>query len=274
MIHGPCGGKKNPKCPCTDIEKKCTKRFPKAFVDETSVDKDGYPMYKRRDNGRKATKLGHDLDNGLVVPYNPLLLKRYQAHINVEWCNQIGAIRYLLKYINKGNDRVAAGVCDEEIDEIKEYYDCRYVSSCEAVWRILSFDIHHRNPIVIRLAFHLEGEQSIVFDEEDFIESVLDRPTVNNSMFLEWMICNQINKEARKLTYVDFPTQFVWNKDKRVRGPTSYEDIRTVNGKICSSTFKDACYEVGLLDDDQEYIDGIKKTSTWGSGHVVRRLFA
>ncbi|XP_071712729.1 uncharacterized protein [Rutidosis leptorrhynchoides] len=154
MIHGPCGDK-NPTCPCTYIEKKCTKNFPKPYADCTTVDKDGYPIYKRTDNGRTVRKLGHDLDNGSVVPYNPVLLKKYQAHINVEWCNQLGAIRYLFKYINKGNDRVTAGVCDEVTDEIKEYYDCRYVSSCKTVWRMLGFDIHNRNPIVIRLAFHL-----------------------------------------------------------------------------------------------------------------------
>jgi len=29
------------------------------------------------------------------------------------------------------------------IDEIKQYYDCRYISPCEAVWRVFAFDIHH-----------------------------------------------------------------------------------------------------------------------------------
>ncbi|XP_071739135.1 uncharacterized protein [Rutidosis leptorrhynchoides] len=201
MMHGPCG-KDNPKCPCTDIEKKCTKNFPKTFADETSVDTEGYLIYKRRDNGRIVTKQGIDLDNRFVVPYNAHLLKKYQAHINVEWCNQIA-----LSYINKGNDRVTAGVCDEDTDEIKEYYDCRYISSCEAIWRMLAFDIHQRNPTVVRLAFHLEDQQSIIFDEEDLIEDVLDRPSVNKSQFLEWMKCNQKYETARQLTYVEFPTK-------------------------------------------------------------------
>ncbi|XP_071715126.1 uncharacterized protein [Rutidosis leptorrhynchoides] len=274
MIHGPCG-EKNPKQVCTNDDKKCTKNFPKPFANETSVDTDGYPIYRRRDNGRKVTKQGHDLDNGYVVPYNAKLLKKYQAHINVEWCNQVGAIRY--------------------------------VSSCEAVWRILSFDINHRNPTVIHLAFHLPDQHSIIFDENDLIETVLDEPSVNTSQFLECMKCNQVNEYARQLTYVEFPTKFVWNKDIRlwttrkrdtgsiggihhvspstgelfylrillnkVKGPKCYEDIRTVNGVLCPN-FKAACYEMGLLDDDQEYIYAIKDTSTWGSGVFVRTFFA
>ncbi|XP_071719496.1 uncharacterized protein [Rutidosis leptorrhynchoides] len=306
MIHGPCG-EKNPKQVCTNDDKKCMKKFPKPFAKERSVDTDGYPVYRRRDNGRKVTKQGHDLDNGYVVPYNAKLLKKYQAHINVEWCNQVGAIKYLFKYIHKSNDRVTAGVCDEDTDEIKQYYDCKYVSSCEAVWRILSFDINHRNPTVIRLAFHLPDQHSIIFDENDLIETVLDEPSVNTSQFLEWMKCNQVNEYARQLTYVEFPTKFVWNKDTRlwttrkrdtcsigrihhvspstgelfylrillnnVKCPKCYEDIRTVNGVLCLN-FKAACYEMGLLDDDQEYIDAIKDTSTWGSGVFVRNFFA
>nr|GEV87113.1 uncharacterized protein [Tanacetum cinerariifolium] len=149
---------------------KCTKQFPKKFFKRTMTDSDGFPVYKRPDNGRFIEKGKMKLHNGYVVCYHKRLLKTYQAHINVEWCNQAGSIKYLFKYINKGLDRITAKVCtdknanqettDEEVvDEIKDYYDCRYLSACESTWRIMRYEVHYNYPPAERLPFHLLGEQ-------------------------------------------------------------------------------------------------------------------
>uniref|UniRef100_A0A2N9G847 Helitron helicase-like domain-containing protein n=1 Tax=Fagus sylvatica TaxID=28930 RepID=A0A2N9G847_FAGSY len=147
MIHGPCGAA-NTNSPCM-IENKCKKHFPKKIYAETTIDEDGFPVYRRRDDGRTVEKNGIKLDNRFVVPYNKELLIKYQAHINVEWCNRSRSIKYLFKYINKGPDRGTFVLQENsdadprsnstqitEIDEIKTYLDCRYVSAIEACWRI------------------------------------------------------------------------------------------------------------------------------------------
>ncbi|KAK9675816.1 hypothetical protein RND81_11G033300 [Saponaria officinalis] len=303
MIHGPCGAA-NHKSPCME-NGKCSKHFPKKFTEHTTVDEEGYSVYKRRDNGAKVVKGGVELDNRYVVPYNPKLLLKYRAHINVEWCNRSRSIKYLFKYINKGYDRVTATVSATDIDEIKSYYDCRYVSACEAAWRIFGFEIHYRTPSVERLNFHLPNEQSVIYNEFDSLDVVLEKSSIEETMFLAWMECNKKYQEAKNLTYVEFPSKFVWKRKLRqwtprkkgysigriyhaspgtgerfyirtllnhVRGPRSYEDIRTVEG-VVYPTFKDACYVRGLLDDDKEYIDGISEASHWGTATYLRSLF-
>ncbi|XP_076907332.1 uncharacterized protein LOC143563739 [Bidens hawaiensis] len=311
MMHGPCGYD-NMNCSCM-INRRCSKKFPKKFTPHNSIDSNGYPIYRRRDSGCTVKKSAVDLDNRSVVPYNKTLLKRYQAHINVEWCNQAASIKYLFKYINKGPDRATVAVVDADNqddqdkarDEIREYYDCRYLSACEAAWRIFAFEVHYNSPSVIRLPFHLPGQQQVTYGPDDDIDDVLNKPLVSSSMFSAWMLCNQINDEARNLTYVEFPTKFVWKLEQRkwerrkqgfsigrihqvspslgeayflrillnkVKGPKSFDDIRTVDGQTYP-TFRDACYACGLLDDDMEYIEAIKEASASGSGYYLRALF-
>ncbi|KAK9049910.1 hypothetical protein SSX86_031120 [Deinandra increscens subsp. villosa] len=312
MIHGPCGHH-NMKSPCMS-NKTCTKNFPKKFRERTSTDQDGFPLYRRRRDGPTIMKSGEEIDTRYVVPYNKFLLKKYQAHINVEWCNRGNAIKYLFKYINKGPDRTQMKLDNPEKgseqlkgrDEIKDYYNCRYISACEATWRIYANKVHYRYPTVSRLPFHLPGQQQVVFGEEDDIDDVIEKASVCSSMFLDWMRCNGMYPEARSLTYVQFPSKFVWKEKDRcwkprkrgicigrihsvspalgeayflrillnkVKGPKSFEEIKTVNGHQ-HSTFKDACYALGLLDDDREYIEAIVEASHYGSGHYLRNLFA
>jgi len=172
-------------------EGRCSKYYPKNFTSCTTIDEEGYPSYRIRVDGSFVEKNGIQLQNFSVVPYSPPLLMRYQAHVNKEYCNKTNAIKYLFKYINKGADKIivkitniAANLNRETIiDEIKRYYDCRYLLPCEAVWRTFAFDIHHMWPIVIRLTFPLLGTQSTLFKDDDDINLVFNRCENSNNVF-------------------------------------------------------------------------------------------
>ena len=77
MVHGPCGNA-NQKSPCMQ-DRRCTKELPKKFVELTIVEDDGYLIYRRRNNGRTIEKNHIQLDNCIIVPYNPKFLIQYQA---------------------------------------------------------------------------------------------------------------------------------------------------------------------------------------------------
>jgi len=57
-----------------------------------------------------------------------------------------------------------------------------------------------------------------------------------------------------------------------VKGHCCYVDIRTIDNVIYP-TFKEACFALGFLADDSEYIQAIKEAKDWGSGHFLRKLF-
>jgi hypothetical protein len=125
MMHGPCGVL-NPNCPCTKDRTSCKNYYPRPFCDSTSQGKDSYPVYRRRDDGRKEMVRGHMLDNRWVVPYNPYLIRTFNCHINVEACNNIKSVKYLFKYIYKGHDRSSVAVRENgkkdangNVDEIR-----------------------------------------------------------------------------------------------------------------------------------------------------------
>ncbi|XP_048622867.1 uncharacterized protein LOC106448487 [Brassica napus] len=266
MIHGPCGAA-NMKSPCME-NGKCSKLYPKSFADKTTVSKEGFPIYRRReDTDRYVEKSGVKCDNRFVIPYNKKLSLRYRAHINVEWCNQTGSIKYLFKYINKGSDRVtvaveppdhmvaeALGIPEGEVDQIKrnefkEFFDCRYVSASEGSWRIFKFPIHFRSTAVEKLNFHLPVDdlaKTLTYAQipNFFTYSKSQKKFIRRKRGFSVGRINYAPRNQEHAYYLRVLLNYV-------RGPTSYDDIKTFEG-VVYPTYKDECYARGLLDDDQD----------------------
>ncbi|KAL8161840.1 hypothetical protein V2J09_013329 [Rumex salicifolius] len=184
----------------------------------------GFPLYRRKNNAVTVTKARTELDNRYVVPYNMYMPMKYRADINVEWCNHSRAIKYLFKYIGKASDKATAMVVHNNayehntggatcftIDEIKIHLDCRYPSSCEAVWRIYGFDIHNCVPPVIKHPLHSPEINTVMVRDSQNLASVLKREGVNESMFTAWFALNEVDPRARGSMYAEIPQDFVWN---------------------------------------------------------------
>ncbi|GFV33654.1 helitron_like_N domain-containing protein [Trichonephila clavipes] len=99
ITHGPCGVL-NPNAPCI-VDGFRTKVYPEKFGDTTAENIDGYAMYSRSDNTNHVVINGNVIDNRWIVPYNPYLTKKYNAHIDVEICS---SIKYIFKYVYKGHN--------------------------------------------------------------------------------------------------------------------------------------------------------------------------
>ena len=216
------------------------KTVSKKLPTETVIDDNGFALYRRSDNKRYVEKGGKRLDSSSIVPYNMTLLKKYQAHINVEWCNKGIFIKYLFKYVTKGPDRgkvyiqrIRSGEpapYDEQtktINEVQEYLDCRYICEQDACWRIFGFDIHRHYPAVERLPVHLPNDNCIVYDESTDITDVARLEFLRKTMLTEWFVANQQSDAGRDLTYCEFPSRWKWDRSSRF-----WDQRRRGSGKI------------------------------------------
>jgi hypothetical protein len=308
MVHGPCGAA-NPDAKCM-VDGHCSKRFRKEFCENTQFGEDGYPRYARPNNGRSFEKNGFAYDNRDVVPYNAYLTAKYNCHINVEICAAVEAVKYIHKYIYKGHDRTTleiSGPAEQQRDEIKEYLDARYISAAESCWHIFEFSMHSESPSVYRLPVHLENQQLIYYNADDDIDEVLGRETLKKTPLTAWFEANQAYPEACNTAYQDFPKKWVYVKKTkkwkpRERGPpaigrmyfaspaqgerfylrlllttvtgaTSFANLRTVNGLQCD-TYKEACHTLGLLENDNEWIQCLTEAGQMQTGTSLRSLFA
>nr|GEW77692.1 DNA helicase [Tanacetum cinerariifolium] len=138
---------------CMQNSTECKKHFPRDYCNRTYTDKDSFVHYRRRDT---------------------------------EYCGWMMLIKYLFKYISKGTDRIVARISRTRtvtqdstsrpqivVDEIENYLDAIYISPHEACWRMLEFEIHHREPAVQILSVHLQNMQRVVFRDRDKLDSVV-----------------------------------------------------------------------------------------------------
>lgn len=243
MVHGPCGPF-NPNCPCM-IDNKCSKKYPKEFLQCTEQGQDSYPKYRRRkpeDGGQTGTirmkrngrYVNQEITNQWIVPYNKVLLQQFNAHINVEICSSIQSIKYVLKYVNKGCDQAVFelqrtdGAANQQgqvqshiVDEIQQFQNARYVGSSEAAWRILEHPIHEHFPPIVQLSVHLENGQRVMFSADTALERAQGPPPAT-TLTAFFQLCHE-DDFARGLKYVEVPEFYTWNKStkkwmRRMRG--------------------------------------------------------
>ena len=210
MLHGPCGPLAADALCMKDG--KCSKEFPKKYIEQMSLVSDEFPKYQRRDNGVSVMKGRYRYTNCHVILYNLYLSAKYNCHINVEIANGILAVKYLYKYIYKGHDRICISIQreSESIDEIREYLDSRYVSAREASWRIFGFTLHQYYPAVQRLQLHLQNQQYVTFNpESQNSEQLSQRQDIRKTTLTAFFeACNRYPNLTQDLLYPDIPTKF------------------------------------------------------------------
>lgn len=239
LLHAPCG-RAHPDRPCMrDVNGRrvCRFRYPKPFNEGTTFDENSWPRYGRPDDGRVyVDSKGVHYTNQNVVPYNPWLTKKYNAHINVEVASALDSVKYLFKYVHKGRTRSVFTVSEESRvteNEIQEYLDARYLAASEACWRLLQFPITDHKPTVKLLDVHLQGEELVTFNDFEDPEQLLDKAR-KSTLDEFFRFCQEHPQYVQGLLYLDCPSKLVWKSNshwqKRVgRGDDAVGRIRYVS---------------------------------------------
>ena len=66
---------------------------------------------------------------------------------------------------------------------------------------------------------------------------------------------------------------YLWLLSHHIRGPQSFAELKTVEGDLCSS-FREACFRLGLLEDDNQYLAMQEEALVSNSASSLRSLFA
>jgi len=71
------------------------------------------------------------MDNRWIILYSLYLTVKYYAHINVKVCASVKSVKYIHKYIYKGNDCTTLWLTDG--DKVSQYLQGRYIGPSEAI---------------------------------------------------------------------------------------------------------------------------------------------
>ena len=216
----------------------------------------------------------------------------------------VRSIRYVLKYVNKGSDKSTFVIRNpgDNLDEIREYRNARYVGSNEATWRILEFPIHENFPSVLVLPIHLPNCQQIIYDPN----CPFDLNNAPWSKLIDFFrLCTE-DVFASSLFYFEVTHWYTWKKrwERRLRGgknaqlgrisqispkagelfylrllliyrtgPKSFEYLRTIGG-VLRESFIAAASSMGIMDKDQYSVKAMEDVVHSRTANRLRRLFA
>ncbi|GBP35469.1 hypothetical protein EVAR_19979_1 [Eumeta japonica] len=159
------------------------------------------------------------------------------------------------------------------LDEINQYQLGRYISSNEAVWRIL-FPIHERPPTVIHLAVLLENGQHVYFTADNNA-SAKKFQRRKQGKAVEGHL-NLYSSDVLGRLYIVHPNNtecfYLRLLSITVRGPTSFQDLRTVDGQLCA-TYRQACQELNLLENDSHSDTALTDASNTARLQQIRTYY-
>jgi hypothetical protein len=170
---------------------------------------------------------------------------------------------------------------------------------------VFEYPIHREVLTVIQLAVHLPDQQSVLFPEDATLADLARRLAQSETTLTGFFKFNTEFPTGRHLLYQDFPSSFTWDPIRKrwaprqrgaaigrmyfcspvqgeryylrllltaVRGPRSFEDLRTYSG-TAYSTFQAAAAAHGLLLHNGDWLACFREAVVFQTGWALRSFF-
>ena len=254
MLHGPCG-EINSHSPCMsnarDGPPRCTKNYPCNFLEETSIQENGYPLYRRRNNG-STHEILHPQDRN-----RKFTMDRYIGLTEAMWRifefsthEEFPPVEQLA--IHLPGEQPVYYEEDVVAEELQERMD-------SAQSTLMAFFEYNNTNEESRRYLYQEFPEHYVYLRKERRWKPRQRGFAIGRMY-------HCNPFAGARYYLRLLLTVV-------RGAKSFQDLRTVNG-ILHYTFQATCVARGLLEDDREWLECFGEASLFASGKSLHVLFA
>ena len=193
-------------------------------------------------------------------------------------------------------------------NEVAKFLAARWMGASESCCRIFGFDLYDGAPSVMPLAIHLPQQQTVTFPEHGTNAEI--KEALNKAANTTLTAFYQYNKQTKLLNqtpllYKHMPEKCTWNDANKswkprkqhfqigrlhtvhpadserfhlrlllthVPGPTSFEDLRTVNGTTYQ-TFQEAAVAAGYATDPHEFACILEEAATVLMPGQLRHMF-
>jgi hypothetical protein len=218
--------------------------------------------------------------------------------------------QYIHKYIFKGHDRITMVMQQDEIKQYLDARWLGDAEAMYHIFHLHThkeWPPVERLPIHLP-----DEQLGVYDPARDSTDEVIQRVAAKDTKLLAFFKLNQTDPSAHNLLYSDIQNHYHWlpgvasrNEQAHwrqhvgntmavgrmyfvspiagehyflrmllthVQGPTSFEDLCTVNG-VVHPTFQSACLALGLLGDDQEWRHCLDQAANFQRGAQLRSLF-
>ncbi|GFX55068.1 uncharacterized protein LOC104236095 [Trichonephila clavipes] len=246
MIHGPCGAFNNNSSCMSDG--KCTKLYPRKLVSDTITGNDGYPLHRRRsvEDGDKSVVLKISSNEAVWRILFPIH-ERHPSVIHLAVHLENGQRVYFTA------DNVRARALVPPATTLTAFYslcqDDLFAKTLlySEVPKFYTWNASTKKFQRRKQGKAVEGHTNL-YSSDALGRLYTVHPNNTECFYLRLLLIN-------------------------IRGPISFQDLRTVNGQLCA-TYRQACQELNLLENDAHWDTALADASNTARPLQIRTLFA